>query len=62
MDLMDLNIMNLDVPDRTDHVYSVYLKILNSHLKATRELLGEDKRATLEADIKNLVSRLSAEK
>ena len=62
MDLMDLNIMNLDVPDRTDHVYSVYLKILNSHLKATRELLGEDKRADLERDIKSLVSRLSAEK
>ncbi len=60
-DLLDLNIMNLEQEDKTGYVYSTYLKILSSQLKAARELLGEKKKADLEDDIKKLIERLSGE-
>lgn len=57
-DLLDLNLMSLQIPDKTNYLYSLYLKILNSQLKATRELLGEDKRVVLEKDIKRRVEEM----
>jgi len=60
-DLLDLNIMNLSTPHKTDYVYNVYLRILTSQMKAARELLGEAQKNRIEAEIKQLIERLSGD-
>ncbi|MBN2431035.1 MAG: DUF4388 domain-containing protein [Acidobacteria bacterium] len=59
-DLLDLNLMNLEMENKTERVYQMYLKVLSSLLKAARELLGGDEMSRLDQEIKELVERMSA--
>jgi len=61
VDLLDLNLMNMEIEDKTNYVYQVYLKILSSQLKAARELLGEVEMSHLDDNIKERVERMSEE-
>lgn len=58
-DILELNLLTLRVPDKAAHVYTIFSRILDSQLKAVRELAGEEATRALEERIKVSVSRLT---